>query len=85
MSDSNLRTPASTDEPPGTVECETALSATGVHNGQPYIWCRRCGMASYNANDRLHRYCGRFHRFHDEYPPELIERLMLEKPGPGAE
>lgn len=40
---------------------------TAVPDPQPEWVCRDCGRASWNPNDRIHRYCGACHHYCDDF------------------
>jgi hypothetical protein len=47
---------------------QEALQRHGFTPAQPSITCPRCGSVSYNPGDIEHRYCGRCHQFHQDFP-----------------
>jgi hypothetical protein len=46
-------------------KCWGKLQQMAGIDPEPSITCPVCGRTSYNSNDRLHRYCGICHQYHD--------------------
>lgn len=45
--------------------------AIGEQDGQPFIRCLRCRLASFHPKDIEQRYCARCHRWHKANPDAL--------------